>query len=188
MKRALLAGAALLACPAFAAVENYTIDPRHTYPQYEIRHMGISVQRGRFDKTEGKVSIDPEARRGSLQVTIDVASIDTADRKLDEHLRSESFFDAARNPKIAFKSQSFEFEGDQLKRVQGELTMAGTSRPVTLEAGFFACGMHPIFKRKMCGGDFTARIKRSDWGITYGIPAVADDVLLRINVEALKDE
>lgn len=188
MKRCLAAAAMAAALPAPAAEERYTIDPRHTYPAYEIQHMGISLQRGRFDRTEGRATFDPVARRGTLEVAIDVRSIDTADRKLDEHLRGDDFFKADAHPKIVFKSDDFAVEGDQLLRVKGSLSMAGVTRPVTLEASFFRCGVHPLLKRKMCGGEFTANIKRSDWGMTYGIPSVADEVLLRINVEAVKDE
>ena len=188
MKRCLAAAAMAASLPAFAAEEHYTIDPRHTYPAYEIQHMGISLQRGRFDKTEGKATFDPVAKRGTLHVAIDARSIDTADRKLDEHLRGDDFFKADANPKIVFSSEEFAVEGDQLLRVKGNLSMAGVTRPITLEAAFFRCAPHPLLKRKVCGGEFTANIKRSDWGMTYGLPAVADEVLLRINVEAVKDE
>jgi polyisoprenoid-binding protein YceI len=174
--------------PAAAAPERFTIDPRHTYPLYEVQHMGISLQRGRFVKTQGTVTLDTESGRGSLEVSIDAASVDSADKKLDEHLRGNDFFKAEKNPKIVFRSSDFAFEGETLRRVSGELSMAGVTHPATLEAAFFRCGTHPILKRKICGGDFTARVKRSDWGMTYGIPSVADDVVLRINVEAIKDE
>ena len=176
------------ALPAAAAVERYTIDPRHTFPSFEIQHMGMSLQRGRFEKTEGKATLDPEARRGSLEVTIDATSLTTGTPKLEEHLKGDDFFKTAKNPKITFKSSEFVIEGDQLMRVKGDLSMAGVTKPITLEAAFFRCQPHPMLKRKMCGGEFTASIKRSDWGINYGIPSVADEVLLRINVEALKDE
>ena len=183
--------AALVACailPVAAAPERFTIDPRHTYPFYEVQHMGISLQRGRFDKTQGRVMLDPEARRGSLEVSIDVNSVDSGDRQLDEHLRGEHFFKAAENPRIVFRAANFPYEDGELKRVEGELSMAGATHPATLEVASFRCTTHPLVKRKVCGGELIARIKRSDWGMTYGIPGVADDVLLRINVEALKDE
>lgn len=188
MRRTLLALLACTALPAAAAPERFTIDSRHTYPSYEVQHLGISLQRGRFDKTQGHVTIDTEAGRGSLEVSIDLASLDTGDRKLDEHLRGDDFFKAAQNPRIVFRAADFAFAGGELRRVEGELSMAGVTHPATLEAAFFRCTTHPMVKRKLCGGEFTARVKRSDWGISYGIPSVADDVLLRINVEALKDE
>ena len=188
MRRTLAALLAAAALPAAAAPERFTIDPRHTYPVYEVQHLGVSLQRGRFDKSRGQVTIDTEARTGSVEVVIDVASVDSGDRKLDEHLRGDDFFKAAQNPQIVFRSSELAFEGGELRRVVGELSMAGATHPAALEVAFFRCTTHPILKRKLCGGEFTARVKRSDWGMTYGIPGVADDVVLRINVEALKDE
>ena len=188
MHRTLIALLAALALPAAAAPERFTIDPRHTYPMYEVQHLGISLQRGRFKKTRGQVTIDTQAGTGSIDVSIDVASVDSGDPKLDEHLRGNDFFKAAKSPEIVFRSSDLAFEGGELKRVAGELTMAGATHPATLEVAFFRCTTHPVVKRKICGGEFTARVKRSDWGMTYGIPGVADDVVLRINVEALKDE
>ena len=188
MRRIVASLLAAVALPAAAAPERFTIDPRHTYPVYEVQHLGISLQRGRFDKTRGQVTIDMEARSGELEVAIDVASVDSGDRKLDEHLRGDDFFKAAQNPQIVFRSSELTFEGMELRRVAGQLSMAGATHPATLEVAFFRCTTHPIVKRKLCGGEFTARIKRSQWGMTYGIPGVADDVVLRINVEALKDD
>ena len=185
---ALLAAALAIALPAAAAVESYTIDSRHTFPSFEVNHFGYSLQRGRFNKTEGKATIDTEARRGTLEIRIDANSVDTGLDKLEEHIRAEDFLNASKYPTITFKADQFTFEGDKLKTVAGELSMAGQAKPVTLNTTFFQCGMHPMLKRKVCGGEFTATIKRSDWGIKYAIPNLADDMLLRINVEAIKDQ
>lgn len=179
--------ALLTALAAGAAVETYTIDPGHTFPSYEVNHFGMSIQRGRFNKTGGKITVDTAAKTGTVDVTIDAASVDTGHPKLEEHIRAEDFLDASVHPTITFKGTKFTFEGDKLKAVEGELTMRGVSRPVTLTAQRFNCGAHPINKKAMCGGEFTAEIKRSEWGIKYAIPALADDMLLRINVEAYRD-
>jgi polyisoprenoid-binding protein YceI len=188
MSRLLAALLAAAVFPAVAAPERYTIDSRHTYPIYEVQHLGISLQRGRFNKTEGYVTVDLETHTGQLEVSLDAASVDSGDRRLDEHLRGDDFFKAAQNPKITFRSNDLAFEGDALRRVVGELSMAGSTHPAVLDVAFFRCTTHPILKRKLCGGEFTALIKRSEWGMKYGIPGIADDVFLRINVEAVKDD
>ena len=182
---ALLAAAACL--PALAEVENFSVDPRHTFPSYEIGHMGYSFQRGRFNKTTGRIALDFEGKRGAADISIDATSVSTGVEKLDEHIRSDDFLKTAANPGITFKSTQMTFDGDTLKTASGDLTMAGVTRPVTLEATYFRCGQNAMTKRKVCGADFVAKIRRSDFGIKYGLPALSDDMLLRINVEAIKD-
>jgi polyisoprenoid-binding protein YceI len=176
-----------LALPAAAEVETYTIDPNHTFPAFEIGHFGYSIQRGRFNKTAGKATLDPAAHTGSVEIVIDAASVDTGHVKLGEHLRSPDFFNVERFPTLAFKGSQLTFDGDNVKSVTGELTLLGVARPVTLNAVQFRCAPHPVLKRKVCGGDFVATIKRSDFGMTKYLPALADDVTLRINFEAIKD-
>lgn len=184
----LLAAALAVALPAAAAPEHYTIDARHTFPGFEVGHMGFSLQRGRFNRTEGKVMLDAAAKKGSIDIRIDANSIDTGLDKLEEHLKGEDFFNTAKHPAITFKSTDVQFEGDKVAGARGELTLNGVTKPVSLKASQFNCGDHPMAKVKACGGEFTATIKRSEWNMKYGIPMVADDVLLRINVEALKDK
>ena len=179
--------ALMTALPAAAQVESYTIDPRHTFPSFEVMHLGMSLQRGYFRKTSGKITVDRQARAGTIDVTIDATSVDTGVEKLADHIRAEDFLHASQFPTITFKGNKFNFEGDKVKSVEGDLTMKGVSKPVTLTAQNFNCITHPVNKKAMCGGEFTASIKRSDWGIKYGIPGTADDMLLRIGVEAVKD-
>jgi polyisoprenoid-binding protein YceI len=187
--KSLLAAATALATalPAAAAMETYTIDSRHTFPSFEVMHFGVSLQRGRFNKTSGKITVDTDAKKGSVDVTIDAASVDTGLDKLEDHVRAEDFLHATQFPTITFKGDRMVFEGDKLKSVTGDLTMRGVARPVTLEAQHFNCRVHPMNKKHMCGGEFVASIKRSDWGIKYAIPNLADEMLLRINVEAFRD-
>ena len=182
---ALVAAAACL--PAIAEVESYTVDPRHTFPSYEIGHFGYSFQRGRFNKTTGKITLDTQAKKGSADIEIDATSVSTGVEKLEEHIRSDDFLKTAANPRIVFKSSQFVFEGEALRQAIGELTIAGVTRPVTLDVTHFHCAAHPMSKRKVCGAELVAKIKRSDFGIKYGLPALADDMTLRIGVEAIKD-
>jgi polyisoprenoid-binding protein YceI len=186
-RNTLLAALLATALPVAAAPETYTIDARHTFPSFEVMHLGMSLQRGRFNKTAGRITVDTAARAGTVDVTIDANSVNTGVEKLEEHLRAEDFLNASQYPTITFKGSTMTFEGDKLKSVAGDLTMRGVSRPVTLNATHFNCGAHPMNKKHMCGGEFVATIKRSDWGIKYAIPALADDMTLRINVEAFRD-
>ena len=187
MKRpALAALLAALALPAAAEPETFTIDPNHTFPSWEISHNGISVQRGRFNKTAGKIVVDTAAKTGSADVMIDVASVDTGHVKLGEHLRSADFFDVVKFPALSFKGTTFTFDGDKVKSVAGELTLLGVAKPVTLNAVTYNCAQPPN-KKKVCGGDFLAVIKRSDWGMTRSLASASDEVTLHISIEALKD-
>ncbi len=190
MKRLLIApplAALAAALPSAAEMHSYTIDPQHTRPTYEVMHLGYSIQRGRFDKTSGRITLDTTAKKGSAEVAIDAASIDSGVPKLDEHLKGEDFFNVAKHPQITFKSTNFSFEGDQVKTVAGELTMNGITHPVALTANLFHCAPHPMTRKPQCGGDFVATVKRSDYGMKYAIPALGDEVTLHIPVEAVRD-
>jgi polyisoprenoid-binding protein YceI len=184
---ALAAAIAGAVATSSASAESFSLDVRHTFPSFEVNHLGFSIQRGRFNKTSGKITLDMAAKTGSADIVIDAASVDTGLDKLEAHLRGEDFFNVAAYPTITFKSDRFTFEGDKVKSVAGTLTMLGVARPVTLTASYFNCAVHPMAKKMACGGDFVATVKRSEFGMKYGIPAVADDVTLRIQVEAMKD-
>ena len=186
-KLALLSLSALFAAPVFAASENYTVDPRHTFPSYEVNHLGFSTQRGRFNTTSGKITLDRDAKRGTVQVVIDTSSISNGVPKLEEHLRGEDFFDVAQHPTMTFKSSNLKFNGDVPVAAEGEITIRGVTKPVTLTITSFKCGVHPVAKKEICGADANTTIKRSDFGMKYALPALGDDVKLLINVEALKD-
>jgi polyisoprenoid-binding protein YceI len=180
--------AGLAASAAFAANAEpltYNVDPRHTFPSYEINHMGFSLQRGRFDRTQGTIVLDLDTHKGSVEVAIDTASVDSGEPRLDERLKAEDFFDVQRFPQMTFKGSDLAFDGDVLKKVSGELTIKGVTRPVAFDVVYFKCGNSLVLLRKVCGADLSARIKRSDFGVSYGIPMVGDEVLLRVNVEAL---
>lgn len=179
--------ALLTALPAAAELETYTVDPRHTFPTYEVSHFGYSMQRGRFNKTSGRITLDEAARTCSADIAIDTASVSSGVDKLDEHLRSEDFLNAAKNPQITFKSSNCAFDGPKVKSATGDLTINGVTRPATLTANMFHCAPHPMNKRKVCGADLQITLKRSDFGVKYALPALGDEVTLRINVEAVKD-
>lgn len=177
---------ATLAAPAHAA-DSYTIDTKHTLPVFEIKHLGFSTQRGRFNKTEGKISLDIAARRGSVELTIDAASIDMGLDKWDEHMRSEDYFDTARFPTMSFKSDSLIFAGDQVVGADGTFTLRGISKPLKLTVSGFVCAPHPFNKQPMCAGDVSATLKRSEFGMTKSLATIGDEVRLLIPVEAVRN-
>lgn len=178
--------AGIIAAPALAA-DNYTIEPGHTFPSFEINHLGFSTQRGRFNATKGKVTLDPANKAGSVEINIDASSISTGLAKLEEHLKGEDFFDAKKFPDITFKSNKMNFSGDKLSSVEGELTLHGVTKPVTLNVTSFNCGVHPMTKKNVCGADATTTIKRSEFDIKKYVPAVGDEVKILIQAEMVKD-
>ena len=186
--RKFLCAAALTIIPLTSslAADSYTIDPAHTFPNFTINHLGFSTMHGRFNKTSGKLTIDQAKGTGSVDITIDAASIDTGFEKRNEHLRSPDFLNAAESPEITYKSTKVTINGDKAT-VEGNLTIMGTTKPVTLNVVRFKCGVHPMNKKDVCGFDATAMIKRSDFGVKYGLPAIGDEMQLSFEVEAVKN-
>jgi polyisoprenoid-binding protein YceI len=173
---------------AARAQETYVIDPVHSQPMFEVQHMGYSLQRGTFSKASGKITLDRAAKKGAIDVTIDTTSVKTIDPRLDTHFRGDDFFNVAKYPTMSFKSTALSFDGDRVVGADGELTLLGVTKPVKLTVADFVCGDHPFNKKPMCGAEVTAAIKRSDWGMKYGVPkAVGDDVKIMIPVEAYKE-
>ncbi len=172
---------------AAMAADSYTIDPPHTFPRFMINHLGFSTMQGRFDKTSGKVTLDRAAKQGSIDITINAGSISTGFAKRDDDLRSPDFFNVAEFPTITYKSNSINFNGDKPSSVDGELTIAGMTKPVTFTVDAFNCGTNPFNKKDECGAAASAQIKRSDFGMKFGLPAIGDDVKLVFEIEAIKD-
>ena len=140
---------AVASVTAAAAEESYVTDPAHSQPSYEIRHTIFSTQRGDFTKSTGKITIDREAKKGSIDVSIDTTSIRSHDPRLDSILKGEDYFNVAKYPTMTFKSTVMRFDGDRLTGVDGELTMIGVTRPVTLKVADFQCGENPFNKKPM---------------------------------------
>jgi len=189
MRNSLLTTLAIgIALPLSAvAADSYTIDPPHTFPRFSINHLGFSTMQGRFDKTSGNVTLDRAAKSGSVELVIESASISTGFAKRDEHLKSPDFFNAAEFPTITYKSTAINFKGDTPSSVDGNLTISGVTKPVTFTVDAFNCGTNPMNKKDECGAAATAQIKRSDFGVKYGLPAIGDDVKLVLEIEAIKN-
>ena len=187
---ATLTFALLLSAERAAAEESYTLDPLHSQPRYEIQHMrGLSTQTGYFNKVNGKVTLDRAAKKGTIDVTIDTTSIHTHDpSRLDAIVKGEQYFNVEKYPTMTFKSANLLFDGDKVVGAEGELTMIGVTKPVSLKVANFVCGENPFNKKPMCGGEATAAIKRSEWGMKAGIPmSSGDDVKIIIPIEAYLD-
>ena len=188
MRKTLIASllAGLTATGALAA-DTYSLDARHTFPIFEISHMGFSQQRGRFNKTEGKVVLDARAGTGKIDIVIDAASIDMGLDEWDKHMKNADFFNVERFPTMTFSADRISFKEGVPVAADGQLTLLGVTRPVQLNIANFRCGIHLMNRKSACGAEVTASIRRSEWGMTKYIPVVGDEVRIVIPVEAFKD-
>lgn len=183
---AALAASSTLGAGISLAADTYKIDPSHTYPSFEADHMGISLWRGKFNKTEGTVTLDRAAKTGTIDIVIDTSSIDFGHEGMNAHAKKADIFDVAQFPTATFKAKSITFTGDVPTSADGELTLHGVTKPLTLTINRFKCIDHPRLKREVCGADASAQFKRSDFGINFGLPAFSPEVKLAIQVEAVK--
>lgn len=178
-----LAGAA--AAPAFAAPQTYVIDGTHTLPRFSYSHFGFSTQLSRFNKTTGTIVLDKEARSGAVDVEIDMRSVDTGVALFDEHIQGADFLDTATWPGATFKSTKVVFEGDKPVAVNGDLTIKGVTKPVTLRVTSFQNIKHPMLQKDAIGANATVTVKRSDFNAGKYAPNVGDEVTIDIPVEAV---
>lgn len=185
MKSALVLVMAL--SPALWAAESYVLDPEHTFPSFEIRHQNVSIMRGKFNRSRGQVVLDAQNPGASLiEVIVDAGSGDTGHDELNRKLLGSNFFNTARFPEIRFVARDVTFKDGVPVSAQGELTLLGVARPVVLEIREFACGRHFPSFRPFCGADVHTTIRRSDFGMNYGIPLIGDEVKLAIEVEGFR--
>jgi polyisoprenoid-binding protein YceI len=160
--------ASSLSFGAFAA-DTYQLDPQHTYPSFEADHFGgLSIWRGKFTKSSGTVTLDRAAKTGTVDVTIDPASAQTGNAKLDEELGGEKFFDTAKFPTATYKGTQIKFDGDKPVEVIGTLTLHGVTKPVNLKIDSFKCMQHPVLKREVCGVEAETVFNRDDFGVDMG--------------------
>ncbi|MGF6573077.1 Polyisoprenoid-binding protein YceI [Paraburkholderia fungorum] len=173
-KQFLLATGALAAALSFNAIsamaaDTYQLDPTHTYPSFETDHFGgVSIWRGKFKKSSGTVVLDRAAKTGTVDVTIDMTSVDIGNDKLDAELVTDKFFDTAKFPTAEYKGTSIRFKGDTPVEVIGTLTMHGITKPVNLKIESFKCFQNPMLKREVCGTESTATFNRDDFGVDFG--------------------
>ena len=179
-------GATIAAVPAVAQ-EVYVFDVRHTVPMFEVVHLGFSLQRGSFTDATGKVTLDRTAKKGAIDVSIATASAVAAPILLGV-IKSEDLLNVEKFPTMTYKSGDLVFDGDNVVGANGELTLLGVTKPVALKVTSFKCGPNPFNKKPMCGGEATATIKRSEFGMKYALPvAASDDVKITIAFEAVRE-
>ena len=184
LSAALLLSAAASA-PAWAAPEVYTVDGTHTFPRFSYSHFGLSMQTSGFNSTTGTVTLDKVAKTGAVDITIDMKSVDTGYTTFNEHIQGEDFLDTAKYPSATFKSTKVHFEGDKPVAIDGNLTIKGVTKPVTLKVTHFATKLHPMMKKEAVGANATTVIKRSDFNLSKYVPNVGDEVTITVSLEAV---
>ena len=179
--------AAAVAAPALAAPETFVIDGTHTFPRFSYNHFGYSTQLSRFDKTSGKVVFDKVAKTGSVDIVIDTKSVNTGYTTFNDHIQGEDFLDTAKFPTATFKSTKVIFEGDKPAKVEGNLTLKGVTKPVTLTVTSFQAMPHPMLKKDAIGANAYTVVKRSEFNAGKYAPNVGDEVRIDISLEAIKE-
>jgi len=177
----------LLSCGAIGATpKTYELDPSHTYPSFEADHMGMSLWRGKFNRTTGTVILDREAGKGSVAVEIDLDSIDYGQDELNAWARGKDLFDTATHPKAVYRGELRAFRDGTPSEAVGTLTLHEVTRPPTLKINSFKCQPHLMFKRDWCGADATGTFNREEFGLAAGEDYGFDmNVTLRIQAEAV---
>jgi polyisoprenoid-binding protein YceI len=189
MKYALpVAMLALMTGSAIAAPVTYTVDPNHTYPSFEADHFGgLSVWRGKFEKSSGTIVFDKDKASGTVDITVDAASIDFGHAKLNDHAKSPEIFDVAKFPTATYKGTLAKFKDGAPTEVEGQLTLHGVTKPVKLTINQFKCMVNPMSKKEVCGADASATINRSDFGVNFGEKfGFKQEVKLQIQVEGIR--
>jgi len=170
---------------AVAAPVTYNVDQSHTYPRFSYSHLGLSSQTSSFSKTTGTVVFDAAAKTGSVDITIDMKTVNTGFADFNGHIQGEDFLDTAKFPTATFKSTRVVFDGDKPKSIEGVLTIKGVSKPVTLTVTSFAALQHPMAKKQALGANAFTVIKRSEFNAGKYVPLVSDEVRIDISIEAI---
>jgi polyisoprenoid-binding protein YceI len=174
------------AAPALAAPETFVADSTHTFSRFSYSHFGYSTQQSRFNKNSGKIVFDKAAKTGSVDIVIDTKSVDTGYDTFNEHIQGEDFLDTAKYPTATFKSTKVTFDGDKPATVEGNLTLKGVTKPVTLKVTSFHAMPHPMLKKDAIGANATVTVKRTEFNMGKYAPYVGDDVTIDVAIEAIK--
>ncbi len=183
---AALAFATVAATSAIAAPQTYLVEGTHTFPRFSYSHFGYSTQLSRFDKTTGTVVFDAEGKTGSVDIVIDMTSVNTGFTDFNGHIQGEDFLDTAKFPKATFKSTKVVFEDGKPKSIDGNLTIKGVTKPVTLTVSSFQAMPHPMLKKPALGANAWTVIKRSEFNAGKFAPYVGDEVRIDIAIEAIQ--
>ena len=178
--------AAVAAAPALAAPETFVVDSNHSFPSFSYNHLGYSIQMSRFDKATGTVTLDKATKTAAVDIVIDTKSVNTGSATFNEHIQGEDFLDTAKHPTATFKSTKVVFEGDKPVSIDGNLTLKGVTKPVTLKVNGFHAMPHPMLKKDAIGANATTKVKRTDFNMGKNVPYVGDEVTIDIALEAIK--
>lgn len=178
--------AAVAAAPALAAPETYVVDGNHTFPRFSYNHLGYSIQMSRFDKATGTVTLDKAAKTAAVDIVIDAKSVNTGSATFNEHIQGEDFLDTTKYSTATFKSTKVNFDGDKPASIEGNLTLKGVTKPVTLTVTDFKAAPHPMLKKDAIGANATTKVKRTDFNMGKNVPYVGDEVTIDIAIEAVK--
>lgn len=181
-----LAFTTLAVTSALAAPQTFEIDGSHTFPRFSYSHFGYSTQVSRFDRTSGTVVFDAEAKTGSVDISIDMKSVNTGFADFNGHLQGEDFLDTAKFPKATFKSTKVNFQDGKPASIEGQLTIKGITKAVTLTVTSFQAMPHPMLKKDAIGANAFTMIKRSEFNAGKYAPYVGDDVRIDIALEAIR--
>jgi polyisoprenoid-binding protein YceI len=170
--------------PAAVRPGTYALDPAHGKITWSVTHFGLSRYQGQFVGLSGRLTLDPQApERSSLEVAVPLAKVGTLDAALDAHLLNADFFDVPNHPTATFTATRIERLGERQARIAGDLSLRGVTRPVAFVGTFNTAGVQPVSKRYTLGFDGEATVRRSEFGIDYGLPAVGDEVRLALEAE-----
>ena len=172
----------------FGKPVTYVIDPNHTFPAFEADHMGgLSFWRGKINSTSGEIILDKKNKTGSVNVIMEMVSIDFGHDEMNKRAKGDDMFDIEKFPQASYEGKLINFQDGAPTKVEGELTLHGITKNVDLEIKAFKCRLHPFKLRQVCGADLRGNIMRDDFGIKYGkMLGFKMGVALRIGVEAIK--
>ncbi len=187
LRYALVVSGLMSAACAFAGSDVYVVDAGHTFPRFSYSHFGYSTQLSRFNSTSGKIVWDKAAKTASVDIVIDAKSVDTGSTLFNEHIQGEDFFDTAKFPTATFKSTKAVFDADKLVAVEGNLTLKGVTKPVTLTVTSFQNMAHPMLKKDAIGANAYTVVKRTDFNCGKYAPYVGDEVRIDIALEAVHE-
>lgn len=170
-----------------AQADTYTFDVPHTQLLFFVDHIGFSKSEGQFEEFSGSFEFDPEdVTASTVELTIQTASIDMGMGKWDDHMKNADFFDVEKYPTMTFKSTKVESDDGKSGKVYGDLTLLGVTKPIVMDVTFNKAGIHPFSKKFVAGFSGSTTIKRSEFGMNYGIPVIGDEAEIRIEVEGIR--
>lgn len=169
--------------------EEYEFDKVHTQILFFADHIGFSKSQGEFHDYDGHFTFDREnPENSSVEVSIQTASIDMDDKAWDDHMKNKDFFDVENFPTMTFKSTAIKVTGEKTADITGDLTILGVTKPATLQVTYNKSDIHPFSKKYVSGFSATTTVKRSEYGMNYGLPVIGDDIEVRIEVEGMRKE